>query len=100
LKRLLPTYAVMAVLGLGILAGGGALIEMVYHLQLNAAMGDELSFLGVNFNVRSVASWGGAMVVLMVSLGLFEWVRRSFKAQWSVIQTAIEKEIKRREAAL
>jgi hypothetical protein len=35
-----------------------------------------------------------------VSLGLFEWVRRSFSVKWGVVQTAIEQEIKRREGAL
>ena len=31
-----------------LLAGAGAMIEMVYHLQLNAALGPELQFLGVD----------------------------------------------------
>ena len=100
LKRLLPVYGLMALLALGVLAGGSALIEMVYHLQLNAAMGDDLNFLGFNFNVRSMGSWVGSVAVFAVSLGLFEWVRRSFKTTWNGVQTAIEKEIKRREAAL
>ena len=98
LRKLLSSYLVLTVLVLGMFAGGGALVEMVYHKQLNAAMGDELTFLGVGLNVASLSSWLGAGAVLLVSLGFFEWARRSFKVKWNEVQTTIEKEIKRREA--
>jgi branched-chain amino acid transport system permease protein len=100
LKRLLPTYAVLAILAAALFVSGGALVEMVYHIKLNAAMGDELTFLGMGLNVGSMGSWVGAGAAFVVSIGLFEWVRRRFKGTWNTIQTAIEKEIKRREAAL
>ena len=100
LKRLLPSYALLAILALALFASGGALVEMVYHMQLNAAMGDELSFMGMTLNVASQASWLGCGAALLVSIGLFEWARRGFSVKWGAIQTAIEKEIKRREGAL
>jgi branched-chain amino acid transport system permease protein len=100
LKRLLPSYVLLTVLALALFASGGALVEMVYHLQLNAAMGDELTFMGIALNVASKGSWIGGTVAMLVSLGLFEWVRRSFSVKWGVVQTAIEQEIKRREGAL
>lgn len=100
LKRLVPSYLLLAGLTVALFATGGSLIEMLYHLQLNAAMGDELTFMGITLNVRSMVSWLGCILGFAVSLGLFEWVRRSFASKWSSVQTAIEKEIKRREAAL
>ncbi|QCB46483.1 branched-chain amino acid ABC transporter permease [Hydrogenophaga sp. PAMC20947] len=100
LKRLVPSYLLLAALTVALFATGGSLIEMLYHLQLNAAMGDELTFMGITLNVRSMVSWLGCILGFAVSLGLFEWVRRSFASKWSSVQTAIEKEIKRREAAL
>jgi branched-chain amino acid transport system permease protein len=97
LGRLLGTYLAMAVLAMGMLIGAGAMIEMIYHLQLNAAMGDELVFLGQTLNVRSVSHWVISGVILLVSLGLFEWVRRAFRRKWEAIQVEIEQAIKQRE---
>ncbi len=98
LRRLLPSYLVLGVTLLVALAGAAALIEMVYHLQLGAAMGPELTFLGVRLNSRGLESWLGAFVVLALGMGLFEVIRRRFARQWSGVQTEIEHEIKRREA--
>jgi branched-chain amino acid transport system permease protein len=81
-----------------VLLGAAAMIEMVYHLQLNAALGPELRFLGVTLNAKGVNSWFGAAFVMFTGLGLFELSRRHFKRQWGEIQEFIEKEIKRREA--
>jgi branched-chain amino acid transport system permease protein len=82
------------------LAGAGAMIEMVYHLQLNVALGSQLKFLGMPLDAKGVNSWFGAGFVLVTGLGLFEVARRQFAKEWSQIQEDIEKEIKRREAAL
>ena len=35
------------------------MIEMVYHLKLNAALGPELKFLGATLNAHGVNSWFG-----------------------------------------
>ena len=73
------------------------MIEMVYHLQLNAALGAELKFLGATLDAHGVDSWFGAVFVMLTGLGLFEVARRQFVRQWGEIQEYIEKEIKRRE---
>ena len=80
------------------LLGAAAMIEMVYHLQLNAALGPELQFLGVTLNAQGLNSWFGSAFVMLTGLGLFELTRRHFVRQWGEIQEFIEKEIKRREA--
>ena len=98
LKRVLGSYALLAVAGLIMLAGAGAMIEMMYHLQLNAGQDTVLRFLGLNLDARSVTSWVGALVVMLVGLGLFELVRRRFMLQWHDIQVTIEKHTQQREA--
>ena len=98
LKGLWVIYMAMAVTGLTGLFGVGAILEMVYHRKLNAAMGSELHYLGATLDAASVGSWLGMAAVMVVGLGLFEMVRRKFVKQWGLIQEDIEKELKRREA--
>jgi branched-chain amino acid transport system permease protein len=69
-------------------------------LQLNAALGNELKFLGMTLDAKGLNSWFGAGFVMLTGLGLFEICRRQFVHEWSDIQQDIEKEIKRREALL
>ena len=100
LRQIWTSYLGLGVTALVILAGAGAMIEMVYHLQLNSALGDVVRFMGVPLNARSVDSWVGAAFVLITSIGLFELARRQYVLEWGTIQEEIEKEIKRRETAV
>jgi branched-chain amino acid transport system permease protein len=99
LRQVAMSYLALFVTGLLMLIGAGAMIEMVYHLQLNDAMGETLKFLGVTLNAKGVDSWVGSALVLLTGLVLFEVTRRHFVHEWGLIQTDIEKEIKRRETA-
>lgn len=98
LRKLWVSYLGLAICALIILASAGAMIEMLYHLQLNVALGSQLRFLGMPLDAKGLNSWFGAGFVLITGLGLFEVTRRQFARQWSQIQEDIEKEIKRREA--
>ncbi len=98
LRDIWVSYLALAVTALVTLAGAAAMVEMVYHLQLNATLGSELKFLGVTLNATGINSWFGAAFVLLTGLGLFEAVRRQFLREWGEIQEYIEKESKRREA--
>ncbi len=98
LRQLWVSYLALAVTALVLLLGAGAMIEMVYHLQLNTTLGSQLQFLGVPLDAKSVNSWFGAALVMLTGLGLFEVTRRQFLREWGAIQEYIEKEIKRREA--
>lgn len=99
LRTLWVSYLALAVTFLIVLLGAGAMIEMIYHLQMNAAMGDEVKFLGATLHAHGLNSWFGSLFVMLTGFGLFEVTRRQFKLQWGEIQTEIEKEIKRRETA-
>ncbi|CAN5252654.1 hypothetical protein BH11PSE10_BH11PSE10_02760 [soil metagenome] len=98
LRRLMGSYLALAGTALTMLVGGGAMIEMLYHMQLNAAMGPELQFIGVTLNTARLDAWFGSAMVLLVGLGLFEVARRQYAREWGDVQSEIEKEIKRREA--
>jgi len=97
LRRLWTSYLALGGTGFVVLAGAGAMIEMVYHLQLNAALGPQLKFMGAQLDAKGLDSWFGAAFVMCVGLVLFELTRRQFVREWGDIQGEIEKEIKRRE---
>ena len=97
LGRICGAYLALGGTALVALLGGAALIEMIYHLQLNTALGDTLRFLGMNLNVRSPSSWLGAGAVLLTGLALFELVRRQFVHDWGQVQEEIEHRIQRGE---
>jgi len=99
LRQIAMSYLGLLLTGLVMLMGAGAMIEMIYHLQLNAALGDSLKFMGVTLNAKGVDSWVGSAFVMLTGLGLFEVTRRHYLHEWGLIQTDIEKEIKRRETA-
>jgi branched-chain amino acid transport system permease protein len=96
LRRLWVGYVGLGLTALAVLLSAGAMIEMIYHVQLNAAMGPEVSFLGLRLDSAGLSSWVGSAAVLLTSLGLFEWCRRRFLLQWSDIQQRIEAELQRR----
>nr|WP_283254271.1 branched-chain amino acid ABC transporter permease [Ramlibacter paludis] len=97
LKDLWVSYLALAVTALIALLGAGVMIEMVYHLQLNAALGPKLNFMGASLNAKGADSWFGAAFVMLTGIGLFEVARRQYSRQWGEIQEFIEKEVKRRE---
>jgi branched-chain amino acid transport system permease protein len=99
LRELWVSYLALALTALAVLLGAAAMIEMVYHLKLNAALGPEMKFLGMPLNAQGVNSWFGAAFVMLTGIGLFELVRRQFVRHCGEIQEFIEKEVKRREAA-
>jgi branched-chain amino acid transport system permease protein len=98
LRELWVSYLALFGTAVLVLLGAAAMIEMVYHLQLNAAFGPEMKFMGVTLDATGVNSWFGAAFVMATGLFLFELTRRQFKHQWGEIQEFIEKEVKRREA--
>ncbi|MBX3605832.1 MAG: branched-chain amino acid ABC transporter permease [Piscinibacter sp.] len=98
LRRLWTSYLALGVTALTVLVGAAAMIEMVYHLQLNEALGPTMTFMGATLDAKGLDSWFGAGFVLLTGLGLFEVARRAFVRDWGEVQEEIEKEIKRREA--
>ena len=98
LGRIWTSYLALGGAALAALVGAAAMIEMLYHRQLNEALGPELKFMGATLNSSGVDAWFGAGWLMVVGIGLFELARRHYAQQWGAIQEDIEKEIKRREA--
>src|SRR5437667_2747946 len=98
LRRLWSSYLALGATALVTPVGAAAIIEMVYHLQLNVGLGPELKFMGLTLNSQGLDSWFGCAFVLFTGLGMFELSRRQFAQEWGEIQGEIEREIKRREA--
>jgi branched-chain amino acid transport system permease protein len=98
LRRLWTSYLALGGTAAVALTGASAMIEMIYHMQLNVALGPEMTFMGATLNTRSLDSWFGAVFVLITAVALFEVARRAFAKEWNQIQEEIELEIRRREA--
>jgi branched-chain amino acid transport system permease protein len=94
-KAYLGMFGTAAVTMLGVIA----MVEMLYHIKLNEALGPLMTLMGVELNTRGVEAWGGAVALVLVGGLLFEQVRRRFSQQWEQIQSDIEVETQRRAAA-
>ena len=99
LGRVLGWYALLAVSGAVMFFGIAAMIEMIYHIQLNEALGPVMRFLGMELNVTSSISWVGAAVGAAVGIVSFELTRRRFALHWGEVQGEIEAAIRAKEAA-
>ena len=100
LKGLLLPYAALLATGLLAFCGLSAMIEMVYHLQLNEALGPVMRFMGVDLNAQAVGSWAGAALLALVGGAAFVVVRKRFAQRWGEVQGEIEAAIRAKEAAL
>ncbi len=99
LRELLVSYVGLALTAAVMLTGVAALIEMIYHLQLNDTAGPHTNFAGFTLDTTNATHWLGAALVLAVGVALFEWLRRRFALRWGAIQHDIEAAIRARGAA-
>jgi branched-chain amino acid transport system permease protein len=99
LGRLALPYLTLAIAALPMLVGAAALIEMMYHLQLEMGLGPELHFLGLALNVHSLTSWLGAAAALVVGGVLFAIARRRVARLWSEVNTEIAAQLAKAAAA-
>ncbi len=98
-NRFYALYAGLIVTAAIMVAGAAAIVEMIYHMQLNAALGPTVRLAGFELDTSSPKSWLIAAGLLIVGLALFELVRRRYVQVWGKAQEEIEFEIKRRETA-
>ena len=96
--RIAPSLALMLFAGVVTLAGAGALIEMIYNLQLGS-MSDEVHFFGMTLHAKDMAHWLISGILFVAGALALEWARRRYAREWSVVQTEIEEENKRAQEA-
>jgi branched-chain amino acid transport system permease protein len=99
LRALLPGYFALALAGAVASTGASAMVEMLYHLQLNEALGPVMKFGGMTLDAKGATAWIGASVLFAAGAAAFEVARRRFRVRWEAAQGDIEREAKRREAA-
>ncbi|MDI1349584.1 branched-chain amino acid ABC transporter permease [Aquabacterium sp.] len=97
LRRLWTSYLALAGTALTVLVAVAVIVEMIYHIKLNEALGPQMSFAGVVLDTRGTDAWVGALLLLATGVGLFEASRRQFVRHWGQVQGDIEAEIQRRE---
>ena len=98
MRQLWVGYLALASTALVAFLGAAAMVEMLYHLQLNAALGSDLIFVGIKLDSKGLNSWFGSAFVMFTGLGLFEVCRRQYVLAWDQIQENIEREVKQRES--
>ena len=86
LRAVVPDYLALAAAGLLILLGAGAGVEMLYHLQLNESLGDNVRYLGMELATRQWSTWVAAGLTALAGLAVFERVRRRLRAKWAALQ--------------
>jgi len=86
---LLPVLPGMLLGGLLAGAGAAAVVEMVYHRQLEVALGPQLVFLGLQLDVTQPASWAGAGAALLVGLALIASARPAALRRWAQVQQTL-----------
>jgi len=96
-RRLRGLYAGLAAAAVLLIAGLAAIVEMIYHIQLDAALGPKVRFIATELDTSSSATWALAVALAVAGGALLEWLRRRFVQVWGKAQEEIEAEIKRKE---
>jgi branched-chain amino acid transport system permease protein len=99
LRPLMSAYFALLVAGAVAFTGASAMVEMLYHLQLNEALGPVMKFGGVSLDAKGAPAWIVAALLFAAGAAAFEVARRRFRVRWDAAQEDIERELKRREAA-
>jgi branched-chain amino acid transport system permease protein len=86
LRRLLLYYLALLASALPALVGTAALVELVYHRQMDATLGSNLSFMGLTLSTQASTSWLASAAVCLAGLGLFAMARQRFARVWEIIQ--------------
>jgi branched-chain amino acid transport system permease protein len=90
MKRLRDPYLGVAVSALTLLIGVVLLVELTYHLTLEAGGANTIRFFGFPLDTHSVETWVFAVGVTLAGAVAFEYMRRRFKDEWDAIQVEIE----------
>ena len=78
LKALLPGYLALALAGAIAFTGASAMVEMLYHLQLNEALGPVMKFAGVTLDAKGATAWVVAALLFVAGAAAFEIARAGF----------------------
>lgn len=83
-------YFGVIVTGVAALTGVAMLIELMYHVTLDLALGPDIEFMGFTFDSTRLQSWVMAAALALGGGAGFEYARRGFKVTWDQIAGEIE----------
>ena len=90
MKRLRDPYLGVALSGLTLLLGIVLLIELTYHLTLEAGGATTITVFRFPLETHSVETWTFVVALVVGGAVAFEYMRRRFKREWDAIQVEIE----------
>jgi branched-chain amino acid transport system permease protein len=88
-RPLAAPYVALAASGLAALAGASAMIEMLYHLQLNQALGPAMRIAGLSLDASRAPAWVAAAAIFALGAVAFERSWRRFRRRWDDAQSAV-----------
>ena len=92
--RIAPSLVMLLLAALVTLAGAGAMIEMIYNMQLGA-MSDDVHFFGFTLHSKNAMYWIASGLLFVVGVIALEWARRRYAFAWSQVNTEIEEAARR-----
>ncbi|MDP9108888.1 MAG: branched-chain amino acid ABC transporter permease [Pseudomonadota bacterium] len=88
--RVAPWLAAACLAGLLVLLGCVTLIEMLYHVTLDAGGNPVMRLFGIDVNTAAPTAWTiGALLVVAGALS-FRFIKRPFQQIWSDVNSEIE----------
>jgi branched-chain amino acid transport system permease protein len=90
MKRLRDPYFGVALSALTLLIGVVLIVELTYHLTLEAGGATTIKVFRFPLDTHSVETWTFAVAILLGGAAAFEYTRRRFKREWDAIQVEIE----------
>jgi branched-chain amino acid transport system permease protein len=95
LRRILPTGLGVLVAGVFGLTGLIILIEMLYHLTLESAMGTDMALFGQQVDTAALWGWLTGGLLFLLGLFVFLMIRPRFVVAWDDVNAEIEKSMAR-----
>ncbi|MBC7572729.1 MAG: branched-chain amino acid ABC transporter permease [Herminiimonas sp.] len=96
--RIAPKLAAISVATLVISTGAVMVIEMLYHLTLDAANGPVMRLFGASVDTTAAPAWIIALVLIVVGIIGFRMAQPGFRQVWGDASGEIEEAIRRAEA--
>lgn len=89
-KRLLPQLAIAALVWLLITCGFVLMVEMLYHLTMDAAHGSVVNFFGLMIDAEGIQGWLWAAALIVIGFSAWLRVRGKLRSTWSAVHLEIE----------
>jgi len=97
-KRVLPGLLILAVGMVVGLCGFVIMVEMMYHLTLDAASGSVMQLGGYEVDTGTAVPWAIGVVLVLVGAVVFRFAKGPFHHTWGEATTEIEDQIRKAQA--